>query len=50
MPSYCLKCVESIILQISGTINDGIILLPKCVVCGDKKSIDLLKTRNKMGY
>ena len=41
MPSYCLKCGEntkSIILQVSRTINGGIIILSKCVVCGDKKS------------
>ena len=41
MPSYCLKCGEntkSIILQVSRTINGGIIILSKYVVCGDKKS------------
>ena len=39
MPSYCLKCGEntkSIILQVSRTINDGIIILSKCI-CGDIK-------------
>ena len=41
MSSYCLKCGEntkSIILQVSKAINGGIILLSKCIVCGDKKS------------
>ena len=41
MPSYCLKCGEnkkSIILQVSRAINDGIIILSKCTICGDKKS------------
>ena len=41
MPSYCLKCGEntkSIILQVSRAINDGMIILSKCVVCGDKKA------------
>ena len=40
MRSYGLKCVEntkSIILQVSRAINDGIIILAKCAVCGDKK-------------
>ena len=38
---YCLKCGEntkSIILQVSRAINNGIIILSKCVVCGNKKS------------
>ena len=41
MSSYCLKCGENtkiIILQVSRAINNGIIILSKCVVCGDKKS------------
>ena len=41
MQSYCLKCGEntkSIILQVSRAINDGMIILSKCVVCGDKKA------------
>ena len=40
MSFYCLKCGENtknIILQISRAMNDGIITLSKCVVCGDKK-------------
>ena len=40
MPSYCLKCGEntkSIVLQISRAINNGIIILSKCTVCGNKK-------------
>ena len=39
MPFYCLKCGENtknIILQVSKTINGGIITLSKCAVCGDK--------------
>ena len=38
---YCLKCREntkSIILQVSRAINNGIIILSKCVVCDNKKS------------
>ena len=41
MPSYCLKCGENtkgIILQVSKTINGGIIILSKYAVCVDKKS------------
>ena len=40
MPSYFLKCAENTknILQVSRTINGGIIILSKCAVCGDKKS------------
>ena len=41
MPSYCLKCrenIKNIIFQVSRAINDGIIILSKCAVCGDKKS------------
>ena len=41
MLSYRLKCGENtknIILQVSRAINRGIIILSKCVVCGDKKS------------
>ena len=40
MSSYSLKCGENtkiIILQVSIAINDGIIILSKCAVCGDKK-------------
>ena len=47
MVSYCLKCVEntkSIIVQVSRAINDGIIMLSKCVACGDKK------IKKQMGY
>ena len=40
MSSYCLKCgknTKDTILQVSRAINDGIIILSKCVVCSDKK-------------
>ena len=40
MSSYCLKCGENIksnILQVSKVTNNGIIILSKCAVCGDKK-------------
>ena len=40
MPSYCLKCIENtknIILQVSKTINGGIIT-SKCAVSDSKKS------------
>ena len=50
MPSYCLKCGEntkSIILQVSRAINDGIIILSKCAVCGDKKSKFIKKQEAK---
>ena len=41
MPSYCIKCGENtkdIILQVSRDINDGIIILSECALCGNKKS------------
>ena len=41
MPSYSLKRGEntkSIILQASRAINNGIIILSKCIVCDDKRS------------
>ena len=50
MPSYCLKCgenIKSIILQVSRAINDGIIILSKCAVCGDKKSKFIKKQEAK---
>ena len=50
MPSYCLKCEEdtkSIILQISRAINSVIIILSKCVVCGDKNSKFIKKQEAK---
>ena len=50
MLSYCLKCGEitkSIILQVSRATNDGIIILSKCAVCGDKRSKFIKKARNK---
>ena len=50
MPFYCLKCgqnTKSIILQISRAINDGIIILSKYAVCGDKKSKFIKKQEAK---
>ena len=50
MPFCCLKCgqnTKSIILQISRAINDGIIILSKYVVCGDKKSKFIKKQEAK---
>ena len=41
LPYYCLKCgqnTKSLTLQVSRAINDGIIMLSKCAVCGDRKS------------
>ena len=41
MSPYCLRCgenIKNIILQVSRTINGGIIVLSKYAVCGDKKS------------
>ena len=40
MPPYYLRCGEntkSIILQVSRAIHDGIIILSKCIVCGNKR-------------
>ena len=50
MPTYCLKCGENtknIILRVSTTINSGIIILSKYVVCGDKKSKFIKKQEAK---
>ena len=50
MSSYCLKCGENIksnILQVSKVINNGIIILSKCAVFGDKKIKFIKKTRSK---
>ena len=50
MPSYCLKCGEntkSFILQVSRAINNGIIILSKCTVCGDKISKFIKKQEEK---
>ena len=41
MLSYCLKCkknTESVNPKVSKTNNGKIILLPKCAICGSKKS------------
>ena len=42
MSSYCLKCGENTksinIYRFQETINDRIMILSKCSVCGDKKS------------
>ena len=46
MPYYCLKGGENtknIILQVSRAINGGIIILSKCAVCYDKKSVFIRK-------
>ena len=51
MPSYCLKCGENtkdIILQVSRDINDGIIILSECALCGNKKS-KLIKEQEAKG-
>ena len=50
MSSYCLKCGENTnntILQVSRSINGGIITLSKCAVCGDKKSKFIKKQEAK---
>ena len=50
MSSYCLKCGEktkSIILRVSKAINVRVIILSKCVVCGDKKSKFIKKQEAK---
>ena len=46
MSSYCLKCGEKV-LQVSRAINDGVIILSRCVVCGDKKSKFIKKQETK---
>ena len=51
MPSNCLKSAENtknIILKISRAINDGIIILSKYAVCGDKKSKFIKKREAKV--
>ena len=50
IPSCCLKCGENtknIILQAPRAINGGVIILSKCVVCGDKKSKFIKKQEAK---
>ena len=50
MLSNCLKCGENtknIILQVLRAINDGIVILSKCAVCGDKKSKFIKKQEAK---
>ena len=52
MSSYYLKCEEntkSTILQVSKSINGGIIILSKCVVCGDKIS-KFIKKQEANGF
>ena len=51
MPPYCIKCGENtkdIILQVSRDINDGIIILSECALCGNKKS-KLIKEQEAKG-
>ena len=41
MKSYCLKCrkyTENIDPEVSSTINNRIMVLSKCAICGSKKS------------
>ena len=41
MESYCLKCkkfTKSIDPKVSSTSNNMLIILSKCVICGNKKS------------
>ena len=41
MESYCLKCkkhTKNIDPQVSSTNNGKFMILPKCAVCGNKKS------------
>ena len=50
MLSNCLKCGENtknIILKVLRAINDGIVILSKCAVCGDKKSKFIKKQEAK---
>ena len=50
MPSYYLKCGENtkkIILQVSRSINSGIIIISKCALFGDRKSKYIKKQEAK---
>ena len=41
MLSYCLKCkknIESVNPRVSATSNGRTMILPKCAICGSKKS------------
>ena len=41
MKSYCLKCqkyTKNINPQVSSTSNGKLMILPKCTICGSKKS------------
>ena len=41
MKSYCLKCrkdTENINPRVSNSSNDKTMILPKCAICGSKKS------------
>ena len=41
MESYCLKCkkyTKNIYQQVSSTSNGKLMILPKCAICGCKKS------------
>ena len=52
MPSDCLKCGEdtkNIFLQVSKAINDEIIILSKCALCGDQKSKFIKKKQEAKG-
>ena len=50
MESYCLKCkkyTKNINAQVSSTINDTLIILSKCAICGSKKSKFIKKQEAK---
>ena len=51
MKSYCSKCrkdTENINLTVSNTSNGKTMILPKCAICGSKKSI-LIKNQQAKG-
>ena len=50
MESYCLKCkkyTKNINLQVSSTSNGKLMILPKCAICGSKKSKFIKKQEAK---
>ena len=50
MKSYCLKCrkhTKNIDPKIPGTSNGKTMILPKCIICGSKKSRFIKKQEGK---
>ena len=52
MSSYCLNCkkdTENINPRVSTTSTGKTVLLPKCAICGSKKS-RFIKNKNQVEY